>query len=346
MIDFINIEFTEKTKYKNLKLDFEVGEIYIDKSTIGNNDNEKLNYNFLAVGRKNNEAKKLISQLSNHRFYLVGHKNGISLFKKFVEPNSFLANFKDKNVKVWNDTFYTLEEPEEKDISGNRLLVVFSSIADLPFNASIKRRMFFTNFDSVAKYIPKNTYILRIADIGGVLGSFYLNSNADMQFEEKVQNLIRKIQLDYSIIDDFTVLYGTSKGATGALYHGITMGLKSLVVDPIISDEFYINKFNDLHFVRNVFPYSKQEVFSKLFEKYREKDLFNINLVTSPNSEQFQYVSDMILIPELRVCSYVFNNPNIKGHTDMGKHTLNFVVSMLNNLLYGIEVKNNLLTSY
>ncbi|WGE90851.1 hypothetical protein [Actinobacillus genomosp. 1] len=96
---------------------------------------------------------------------------------------------------------------------------------------------------------------------------FYLNSNADLQFENKVFKLIKKIQKECSALDEHTVLYGTSKGATGALFHGITMGLKTLAVDPIISDKHYLEKFNDLHFVNNVFPEYKQNKFAKLFDE-------------------------------------------------------------------------------
>lgn len=346
MKKFQKIDFTSSTKYEDLNINFNVDEIYIDKSTIGKDEKEKLNFNFLAVGRSNEQAKKLISSLSNNKYFLTAHTNGVSLFKKLTISKRFLANFNNRAVKTWNDTFYTLEEPVEREQFGSRLLVIFSSIADLAFNASIDRRMFFKNFPKVAKYIPKNTYILRIADIGGVLGSFYLNSNADMDFENKVEALIRKIKLDYSIADEHTVLYGTSKGATGALYHGIKMGLNTLAVDPILSDVHYLENFNDLHFVEGVFPEYKQDKFSRLFEDNINKDLTNIKLVTSPNSEQFKYISELVLIPEVKLCSYIFSNPNIKGHTDIGENTLNFVTSMLNNMLYGIDIKTSLVTTY
>ncbi|EFM93515.1 XcbB/CpsF family capsular polysaccharide biosynthesis protein [Actinobacillus pleuropneumoniae] len=346
MLDFFRIKFDQNTKCDELNIDLSVKEIYIDKSAIGKDEKEKLNHNFLAVGRGNIEAKKLIAKLSNNKYYLTAHSNGISIFTKFSDGKSFISHFKNKNVKVWNDTFYTLDEPLEKDTSINRLLVVFSSIADLAFNASIERRMFFTNFPSVGKYIPKNTYILRIADIGGVLGSFYLNNNADMKFENKVESLIRKVQMECSVPNEYTVLYGTSKGATGALYHGVNMKLKTLAVDPIVHDEHYIKKFNDLHFVQNVFPESKQEKFSKLFQNNKDENLSHIKLVTSKNSEQFNYISEIVFSESTTVCSYIFNNPNIKGHTDMGEHTLNFVTAMLNNLLYDIDVKSNLITVY
>lgn len=342
MLDFQHLNFFENTKFDDLVINLDVSEIYIDKSTIGANDQEKTNYNFLAVGRKNDEAKKVIATLSSNNFFLVEHKAGVSVFKKNTDSNEFLKNFKNPLVRTWNDTFYTLEKPVIDNVADMRLLVVFSSIADLPFNANIDRRMFFKNFPDVAKYIPKNTYILRIADIGGVLGGFYLNSHADMDFESKVQSLIRKIQLEHAILDEHTVLYGTSKGATGALYHGVKMGLKAVSVDPIISDEYYLEKYNDLHFVTNVFPISKQEKFNQLFAE--SKNLRNIKLITSPQSENFKYICELLLVSELDVCSYIFNDHNITGSKSIEEHMLTFITTMLNNTLYNIDLKDNVLT--
>lgn len=346
METFQKIDFLSDTKYDDLDINFEVDEIYIDKSTIGKDDKEKMNFNFLAVGRTNNEAKKLIASLSNNKYFLTAHSNGVSLFKKFINAESFLLNFNNKAVKTWNDTFYILEEPVEKDISGSRLLVIFSSIADFAFNASIDRRMFFKNNPDIINYIPKNTYILRIADIGGVLGGFYLNSNADTKFEDKIKDLVLKIQLEKSIPNEYTVFYGVSKGATGALYHGIKMGINSLVIDPIVSDTYYIEKFNDLHFVSDAFPKSKQEKFIKLFLENSNKDLANIKLVTSPKLVNFQHIRDLILLPRIGVCSYIFHNSKIKSDRDFEEQYANFIMAMLNNMLYGIDTKNSLTTTY
>lgn len=223
---------------------------------------------------------------------------------------------------------------------------MFSSIADFPFNASLSRRMFFKNYSSIAKYIPKDAYILRIADLGGVLGSFYLNSNADPNFENKVQNIIRKIQMEKGINDTHTVFYGTSKGGTGALYHGLKMGMKTLSVDPIVSDDFYINKHNDLHFVEGAFPKYKETKFSEVMSELKYKQLSFIKIITSPNSEQFEYIRDIIFSENLSINKYIFNNPLIKTHPDVGKHTLSFSTTMLNNLLYNIDIDQSFTTEF
>nr|WP_101054359.1 XcbB/CpsF family capsular polysaccharide biosynthesis protein [Neisseria meningitidis] len=344
MDKILKFKFSSNTKYEDLYITAECTEIYIDKSDIGDTHDEKLKHNFIAVARKNIVAKKFIADLANQGFFLIHHTNGISIYKRLINHLAFIKNFTQENILVREETFYTLEEPTFISESP-KLLVVFSSIADFPFNASISRRMFFTNYSSVSKYIPKDTYILRIADMGGVLGSFYLNSNFDPKFESKVQNLIHYIQVEKNISPKNTVLYGTSKGATGALYHGIQLGLKTLAVDPIVSDDFYLKELNDLHFVQDVFPSSKNKKFFELMTDYSSENLEHIHIVTSRNSEQYQYIVK-ILQQQSSIKQFVFNNPHIKGHTDIGDKTLNFASSMLNILLYNLSVEQNLETTY
>ncbi len=346
MSSLLKIDFYEDTVFENLSVDYDVDEIYIDKSAVGKSNDERLLHNFLAVGRTNNAAKRLIAELSSNSFYLVKHKNGVSVFKKFRDPNVFINSFIDKNIKCWNNTFYTLDKPISNSSSNNRLLVVFSSIADLPFNASISRRVFFKNYSTIAKYIPKNTYILRIADLGGVLGSFYLNSNADPDFENKVQSLIHKIQEESRVSDNKTVLYGGSKGATGALYHGIKMGLKTLSVDPIVSDDFYIKKHNDRHFVEGAFPQCKQDKFNELMNEEKHKKLDFIKVVTSINSEQYGYIESIVFSKNKSINSYIFRNPNIKEYEDLYNETLSFATTVLNNLFYDIAADKSLILDY
>ena len=346
MSGLLKIDFYENTVFERLKINYNVDEIYIDKSTIGKNSNEKLMHNFLAVGRKNNAAKKLIAELSSNAFHLVKHINGVSVFKKFKDSSVFINSFVDKDIKCWNDTFYTLDEPVSKGVSKKNLLVIFYSIADLPFNASVSRRVFFKNYSTVAKYIPKNTFILRIADLGGVLGGFYLNSNADPNFESKIQNLIKKVQEDEGISDNQVVFYGGSKGATGALYHGLKMGIKTLAVDPIVSDEFYIKTYNDLHFVEGSFPCYKEEKFYNLMLENSNKKLNFIKIITSPNSEQYSYIQNIILSSNSTINNYIFSNPYIKNHPDVGKQTLNFATAMLNNLLYDVSMDISFISEF
>lgn len=334
------IVFNNETKFQDIQIDLECSEVYIDKSSIGKDDNEKSNHNFLAVGRKNQEAKKLIALLANNGFFLTHHKNGISLFKRFDGVDSFKSNF-DRSIQNWNDILYTLETPNQL-VGECKLLVVFSSVADFPFNASIGRRMFFNNLPDIQKHIPQNTYVLRIVDLGAVLGSFYLPSKFDPNFDKKVQGLIEKIALENAISHSNIVLYGSSKGGTGALYHGLQLGYKALVVDPIVSDEFYLQFRNDQHFVMDVFPESKDVLFDRMMLSHNKNSLENIHLITSSHSEQFEVIYNNILLKNDSIKNYIFSNPNIKTHLDMEVQAFSFITTMLNNLIYGFILDKNL----
>lgn len=336
MSDILLLKLSRDNIEHEIVLNFQEQEIHIDKSQIGTNEEECFKHNVLAVARKYKFIKKLVVDLANHGFFLVEHdsKQGISIFRKLDDYEKFLSAFNNPEIKLWNNTYYTLEKPLVSDEKTSyRMLVIFSSIADFPLNASIFRRSFFKNWGKVQNFIPKNTYVLRIADIGGVLGSFYLNSNFDHFFEDKIQSLIKKISEDLSINKNDIVLFGTSKGATGALYHGILGKYSTVAVDPIVSDEYYINEMNDLHFVEGAFPVSKEDKFNTIIDK--NENLKNINIITSKNSQQFVFI-DSLFCNRSDINYFVFTNPYIKTHPDVGPNTLVFSTTLINSIFYNM----------
>lgn len=345
MSNICKIDFHGNTKLQDLALDFSCDEIYINKSTIGSTEKEKQSYNFLAVGRSNKVAKQLIIELANNGFFLVAHSKGISLFRKLSNYRSFSSSFSNNDIQVLNDTFFTLTIPKSLS-EKNRLLVIFSPAADAQYNASISRRMFFSNTENIDKDIPQNTYILRIPDMGGVLGCFYLNNKFDSNFEEKIQKLIEKIQIENDIPQENTVLYGNSKGATGALYYGIKTGLKTIAIDPIVSDRHFIDKHNDSYFTQGITEEHKENVFNELLKASRGKNLNNIKLITSKKSEQYTYIQEIVLSKNESINAFIFNHPMIKNHQDILGNTSNFTKCMLNFLLYDTSVNSGFTTIY
>ena len=310
--------------------------LMVDRSEVGPNDASRLKHNLLGLARSYPHVRELVSHLANNGFYLVAHKDGVSRFEHLSDPARFLQFFDDSSVQLRKELFYTLEKPS-LTTDTPRLLVVFSSIADFPLNASISRRMFFRNFPTIGKYIPSDTHILRIADVGSVLGSFYLNNNHDPGFADKIQDLIRFVVESLGIDKSNVVLYGASKGATATLYHGIVGGYSGIAVDPIVSDEYYLKKMNDAHFVEGKFPTYKEAVFSELLQAHPITR--PIHVVTSPSSEQYQHIDTLLKerLPAENLMLYEFCNPRITTHTEVGPNTINFVTAMLNNLFYGIH---------
>lgn len=314
--------------------------LLVDRSKVGINETHRLKHNLLGLARSASHVRRLVSYLANNGFFLVDHANGVSRFEHLSDHSTFANFFNDDSVQLRDGMFYKVEKPS-LDVGPPRLLVVFSSIADHPLNASLSRRMFFKNFPTIAKYIPKNTYILRIADMGSILGSFYLNSIFDPHFAAKTQTLIQAIAQGLGVEHSDIVLYGASKGATGAFYHGVSGGYAAVAVDPIVSDQYYLHEMNDLHFVEGNFPFDKETVFSTLLKEVEPRS--PVHIVTSPSSEQYQYIERLLAnhhCPQ-SLMLYRFSNPNISTHTDVGPQTVNFVTAMINNLFYGIEGKGS-----
>ena len=96
-----------------------------------------------------------------------------------------MGAYKIKNYEYKDGLVYSLTPPQI-DINPN-LLVIFSSISGKMYQPFL-HRYFEQNFKSINKHISPNTAILRIADIGGVTGAYYLNTNF-----YKIMRLIFKI---------------------------------------------------------------------------------------------------------------------------------------------------------
>ena len=340
----LHIKLTISDIQSEIVLEYPLYRLNIDKSALGKNENEKQNYNLFAIARENENVKNLVVDLANNGYFLVEHKKGISIFEKFITAEKFKHNLTNDNVQVFNDLFYTLDNPKIKTDTP-RLLVVFSSVADYALNASISRRNFFTNFSTIGKYIPSNTYILRISDIGSIVGSFYINNNFSNNIESDVQGLLKSILVQYSIAKDDVVLYGVSKGGTASLYHGILGKYKTIAVDPIVSNRYHEKKYNDSHFTIGTFPQTKQDKFSKFIQTYPIKS--NINIIYSKRSPIYNDIVTVIKNNDTHQnIHYIHSDhPNIKDHPDVGPNTINVLTMLINNLYYNfIELSSKDLT--
>jgi len=329
----VHIKLTVKDIQSHITVQYPLYRLHIDKSDLGKSDKEKQNFNLFAVARVNQNVKDLIVDLANNGYFLVEHKNGISIFEKFTTAEKFKHNLTTSNVQIFHDLFYTLDSPKI-ETKRPRLLVVFSSVADFSLNASISRRNFFTNFGTIGKYIPQNTYILRISDIGGVVGSFYMNNNFHKNVESNVQNLLKFILLQKNINKNDLVLYGVSKAGTAALYHSILGEYKSISVDPIVSDVYHERKYNDSHFTQGTFPSTKQNKFIDLMRRTTIHS--SINILYSQNSPIYLDIITVIKNNDIKdKINYIHtNHPKIKDHPDVGPNTINILTMILNNLYY------------
>lgn len=306
---------------------------------ISHKENLAASENLLHIARKNDPLRHVVAELSNHGFYLYALRDGVSSYVRHGRIPTLWNKVVNKTYDIDRNGLVYSFAPAPLKSSEPKLLVVFSSIAASMYNASLNR-YFEQNFKSINKYVPEDTAVLRIADIGGVLGAFYLNTNYLPRNEQNVQELIGEILKRHGIDRSRTTFYGVSKGGTGALYHAILGGYNATVVDPIVSDDHYVDKYNDLHFTRWVHAQRKQDRFRELAQlRDAGREPSRLAVVYSRRSPQYPYINEIVGGGFGDIVSFFdSDNPRIKKHPDVGPATINSTVMLINMTLYGLDL--------
>lgn len=228
--------------------------------------------------------------------------------------------------------FYTLDHRlPEKEIK--RLLVVFSGVALAPRSPSLWR-YFEKNFRHVDANIPGDTAVLRIADVGGVLGAFYMNTADHPHATLGIESLITSTADKFSISRPQICLLGSSKGASGATHYGISLGTHFVAVEPILSDAYYEDHLHDIHFTApSIFPDRKADIFQSL-SGARENNSLPGYIFTSPASPQYPYISSFQnKTPEINLVTT--RDSRIVDHPDVARTVLGPTLSLVNSILLG-----------
>lgn len=240
------------------------------------------------------------------------------------------------------DVVYTFEKPASERI--DKIIVIFSPINSTPRLS----RYFWPSFSKLMKFVPPNTAILRIADVGGVKGAFYMDTTAQPRNGDAVHNLVAGIISEHSLENSDVVLFGASKGGTGAAYHGLRGGWKFVATDPILSDEWYEQNDRDYHFTTGgIFPRSKQEVFADLIPRASRQlstaDARSV-VITSDRSPQYSCVVETFRPLSDRLTILSSTNPEINKHPDVAPKTIYAQVMSINSLLLGMSLPDNFAT--
>lgn len=290
----------------------------------------------MKLALKNKHAKDLLIRLTNLGFSLYYNAADESRFIRHDRIVHHWPAVKDGTFTASDDGIvHQFEQPESGEI--RRLVVVFSPINSKPRLI----RYFRPSFATLMKYIPRDTAILRIADVGGVKGAFYLDTSFMPDNSSRIRRLIQSTVDEHGVDADNVVLFGASKGGTGALFHGLTGGWKFVSVDPIVTDSWYEQYENDYHFTAHrVFPRPKQEVFTELVGRVaseRRGHSPNSVIVTSSRSPQYAYTSEIIRPLRDSLSVLDSGNPNILKHPDVAPKTIYAQVMAINTLLLGFS---------
>jgi hypothetical protein len=300
--------------------------------------------NLIAMARKLPSAKERLVEFTKRGYYVYVAKEGATRLVRSDYVRSLWIKVREGEFQMNDDDLVYKFTPPPTGIKPKRLLVVLSSIFQ-NVNSPSLLRYFMENFPTVQKYLPHDTAVLRIGDIGGVMGSFYLNTSHRPNNVASIQRLIETIRTETGLDNDAVVLYGVSKGATAALYHGLLGGYRFVAVDPIVSDEHYEQRMNDAHFtLGGIFPESKQSVFERLVREVKastsqQKIACRSALICSDRSPQFPYIEKMFIRNFSNEISF-FNsqNPAILDHPDVGPKTVNTATMLMNMQLYGLSL--------
>src|SRR5699024_4504068 len=149
-------------------------------------------------------------------YILYFHEGTISKFYKRKFVNEL---FQRKDLKKYNDLFYTLDKPIGRKLNNKapkKLLIIFTCMPNLnEYDSSLMpKRMFHKFFDGIERSLVKNVYTMRIMDLNVSHGSQYISTSNYPEYEKDIQNSILSVKEQLGIEDENIVLYGGSKGGT------------------------------------------------------------------------------------------------------------------------------------
>ena len=294
--------------------------------------------NFIEIARRDAQAKDIVVALANRGFMAYALREGTTSFVHYKRLPTLWNKVKDGDCEVdQNGLIYSFEKALN-DHPVKHLLVVFSSMAATIYTASMMRH-FEQNFSTAQKYMPAGTAVLRIADLGGVVGGWYMNTHALPDNEAHVRALIERIIDRAGISREDVVFYGASKGASAALYHGLQGKYRVVAVDPILADEHYVKMHRDSHFTIGVFPKDKLDKFRELSAAIDPESIAPTVIICSQRSPQFPYITSVLgKAFNDRIAFFNSLHPDIKVHPDVSPKTLNVAVMAMNMLFYGMPM--------
>lgn len=289
------------------------------------------------IAQASGPHKRLLIELVNRGYHLFrAHERGSLFVHRHHIDRVWDKIESGEYIYTEDHLVYQLSFPEQR--RPGRLLVVFSPVASNRFTQFLDRH-FSISFKSIGRYLHDDTLILRIADLGGVVGSFYLPTTYDPQNNEKVQRLIRSIASKYRIPEKRIVLYGASKGGTGALYTALQTGFRCVAIDPIVSRRS--PKKDPYYAYTAIFPEDREKLFLRLAAEKASAGWgeSHITVVTSPGSAEHLPIHRLAAKSPLARCTQllIVHHPGIERHADVGPRTVPTTVATLNNALVGLN---------
>ncbi|EOL48972.1 hypothetical protein RV11_GL002207 [Enterococcus phoeniculicola] len=173
---------------------------------------------------------------SDYIFYL--HYKKISYFTK----RKYLKEIWEReDLFIENETIFTIEKPiNDKDTNEipRSLIVIFSSFPEREayISSRVAKRMFQPYYTYIQNTLIENTYVVRIFDNNLTFGSYYMDTDNFINYEENIQMIISNVRSEFNIDYNRVICVGEGKGGTGAYYHAKLGDFHSVVVAPICNN--------------------------------------------------------------------------------------------------------------
>ncbi|AID00578.1 hypothetical protein BE24_00205 [Staphylococcus xylosus] len=289
------------------------------------------NLNYLEMVRKNPELHEQYKTLLKNDYILYFHQGTIS---KFYKRKHVKELFQRKDLKQFRDLFYTLDEPEGRKVNENvpkKLLVIFTCMPNLQEydSALMPKRMFPKFFDGIERSLVKNVYTMRIMDLNVSHGSHYISTTNYPEYEEDVQDAIRYAASNLGVEDENVVLYGGSKGGTGALYHGAALDFKTVAVDPIVNIGGNLAQ-NDRRFMKGL---RKEDLVPSIEQHLKQSNDAKKYVICCDNVKY--YFDETNRIDNQLINKINLDDDMVVNHPDVSRNSVPEQLMLLNGLLLG-----------
>ncbi|MEB6215592.1 hypothetical protein BUZ94_08420 [Mammaliicoccus sciuri] len=290
--------------------------------------NTESNKNLLQLARKDKELHEKYKELLANDYVLYFHQKGISKFYKREHVGEL---FQRKDLKQHKGVFYTLDNPVGRKLNTQtekKLIVIFSCMPDAKRydSALMPNRMFPMFFKGIERNLVKNLYTMRVMDLNCSHGSHYISTTNYPDFELDIQNAIKKVKEELGIEDKNIVLYGFSKGATGAIFHASAMDLKCLAVDPILSIGGELEQ-NDRRFLKGL---RRENIVPDINENLEVSNNQKKFVICSELVEKYYEYSNTLTKDKVNLINVL--DDHIKYHPDISRNTVPEQFAIINNL--------------
>lgn len=287
----------------------------------------------------NTAAYPVIQDLMKRRKVIDGYDE---------ERQAYLAKDYDEldmDADFHEGVYYHLEKTKQvrPDLQ-NKLVVIFAPFV-AKFAVQAKHRMFDRAYmwKKLQSRIAPNTSILRIGDSNLMSGSWYQNTEVFPDYEDKIQGLIKQVAERENIPHDHIVLYGESRGAAGALLHGLLGGYKVVAYEPTLDIRTVKDRLTnyDLTFMDEILPSSMVPKIAGLLES-SEIPVSFIKILTSDSLVATFPITQLLDPQKVEMLNLDFKQywpeEPLSAHSQFIRNNYPLVLRYLNEFLYDCDL--------